>query len=169
MGATVTIKMKPYLVEFAKCKMGNGAFSNSEIITKIVKPFVRRIPKNYEYSIPKVSPDILEIPIPLISDLFVGDNKIYIHPSDNATIARIFEAHFNDALFAYVSDKVRYNAELKKCFIQFCDDYNISWEFVTYDMMKKKYYRFCKKKEEKSSFSSSFRVPNLSLILPFLL
>lgn len=161
--------MKPYLVEFARCKMGNGNFSNSEIIVKIIKPFVRRMPKDYKNSYKKNSPDTLEIPIPLISDLYVGDNKVYIHPSDNVTIARIFEAHFNDALFSYVSDKVRYNAELKKCFLQFCDDYQISWEHVTYDMMKKKYYRFCKKKEKKNAFSSSFSVPNLSLILPFLL
>jgi len=169
MGASVIIQMKPYLVEFAKCKMGNGVFSNSEIITKIVKPFVRRMPKNYNHIQVKPGADILEIPIPLISDLYVGDNKIYIAPCDHQNIARIFEAHFNDTLFSYVNDKVRYNAELKKCFLQFCSDYNISWEYVNYDMMKKKYYRFNKKKIEKNSFSSSFRVPNLSLILPFLL
>ena len=169
MGASVTVRMKPYLVEYAKSKMGNGLFSNSEIITKIVKPFIRRMPSSYQHKQQSLTPDILEIPIPLISDLYVGDNKIYIHPSDHITIARIFEAHFNDALFSYVTDKVRYNAELKKCFIQFCDDYDISWENINYDMMKKKYYRFRKKKEKKTSFSSSFCVPNLSLVLTFLL
>lgn len=166
--ATVTVKMKPYLVEFAKCKMGNGLFANSEIVTKIVKPFIRRMPKDYKY-FPEFGSNILEVPVSLFSDLYTADNKIYITPVDQASIARTFEAHFDDALFSYVSDKVRYNAELKKCFFQFCDDYNISWENLNYDMMKKKYYRFREKKSKKMNFSSSFSVPNLSLILPFLI
>ena len=170
MNPSVYIKMKPYLVGYAKCKMGTGTFSNDSIIVKIVKLFARRITKNTV--IPKLDPkdpSVLEINLPLLSNLYINDNKVYIHPDDFLAISKFYEAHFNDALYSYVIDKYRYHGELIKCFHQFCDDYEIPWEYVNQSMLKQKFYRFRRKKEEKRSFISSHSVPNLSLILPFLL
>ncbi len=166
---SVRIYMKPYLVEFAKCMIGNNRFANQYLIIKLIKPFLRRgVPQGRPWK-PPSHLACIEIPLPLISDLYIADNKVYIHHRDMLNISRILQAHFDSILFFYMHDKIRYTRELKKCINQFIADLDISPECVNYDMLKKKYYRFSTKKQLKKNFISSFPVPDLSLTLPFMI
>lgn len=169
MTPSVRLYMKPYLVEFARCMLSNSQFSNQNLIVKIVKPFIRRAPVTYKHQQITSSSDCLEISLPLLSDLNITDNKVFIHPRDMKSISGIFQSHFDSMLFFYVQDKIRYNKELKKCMYQFIADLDMSHEFVSYEMLKKKYYRFSLKKEHKNNFILSHSVPSLSFTLPFLL
>ncbi len=161
--------MKPYLVDFARCMIGNSLFANQNLIVKIIKPFLRR------GSLPGKPPEVpehlhcLEISLPLLSDLNISDNKVYIHPNDMSSIAGIFQAHFDHLLFFYVLDKYRYNNEFKKCIYQFADDLDISFDNINYHMMWKKFQRFREKKEQKKKFILSHSVQKLVNVIPFMI
>jgi hypothetical protein len=46
-----------------------------------------------------------------------------------------------------VNDKLRYEKQIKKCILSFCIFYNITFNKITYEMLKKSYYRYKKKKK----------------------
>jgi len=169
MSPSIRIYMKPYLVDFARCMISNNEFANQDLIIKIIKPFLRRGSLPGKPPKPPSHLHCLELSLPLLSDLYIGDNKVYIHPRDMKSIAGIFQSHFDAMLFFYISDKFRYYGEFKKCIYQFAADLDISFENINYDMMWKKYQRFRQKNEQKKTFISSFSVQKLSNVIPFLI
>jgi hypothetical protein len=156
---TVEIKLKPYLKEYIECKLANRYDERNNLILTIIKPFLERIPSDYKPKKSTCQDEILEIKIPIHMKCETRDGKFYISEENQDNIERIVYAHFKDALFSYIDDKIRYNSEIKKCLLQFCSDNNITFNNTNYDTLKKAYYRARKK-------INIFRVsvPNLSLI-----
>lgn len=156
---TVKIRLKPYLKEYIECKLGNRYDERNNLILTIIKPFVQRIPSDYKSSRAINKDELLEVKIPIHMKCETRDGKYYINDDNLDDIERIVYAHFKDALFSFMEDKVRYNPEIKKCLLQFCSDNNITFNKTNYDTLKKAYYRARKKQ-------NIFRVsvPKMSLI-----
>lgn len=158
----VKIKLKPYLKEYVECRYLPTFADPKNFLRVVVKPFLERIPKNYQYK-PCSDSNAITLSVPLLSDTYIGDGKVYISDKNQAHIERIIYAHFKDALVAYVDDKVRYEVEIKKCLLQFCSDCQITFNDTNYETLKKMYYR-----SKKSDKNISFSVPKLSRALTFI-
>lgn len=168
---TVTIKLKPYLQEYLKCKLGEPVTGNRTFVGVMLRPFISYLPANENPPLMK-GENFITIEIPWYDDKNVSNNTIYVSPENQEAFERILSTHFNDVFFSYMDDKVRYMRQrhtakgaIKKCILQFCSDYNISYNHMNYEMFKKKYYRrgTAPKKDNLSFFSGK-----LSLTCPLL-
>lgn len=151
--STITIKIKPYLKEFIKSRLEdslNSSFKN--IVGAVIVPFIESVPKGTTLTHDQ-GDEYLEIPLMQLNSKFQTDiraNK-YISPRNQENIERILNAHFEDLFFQYVDDKKRYDllidgkrfnkGQLKLIISQFCAENNIPLNHITYEMLKKKYYR----------------------------
>jgi len=161
---TIDIQLRPYLKEYIDCKFSLRYDERNNLVHAIIKPFIKRIPLNYKPKECEKNKVILTIEIPKHMRVETRDGKYYIPDESQKDIERIIYAHFKDALFSFIDDKIRYTNEIKKCILQFCSDNNITFDETNYETLKKAYYRSKEKKKEKKekSFPKSF--PNLSLI-----
>jgi hypothetical protein len=141
MTQTVTIKLKPYLQEYLKCKLAEPLTASSKnIIGVIMHPFLEYRPKNQPPFIPQGDEYItFELPRPMGFDIRSG--TVYISERNQENFERILNNHFKDLFFSYVDDKNKMGFPVKKCILQFCSDYNISFNHINYEMLKKSYYR----------------------------
>lgn len=151
MNQTITIKLKPYLQEYLKCRFNNPlTVSNKNIIGAIINPFLEIRPIHHAPEFHS-SPEYITFEILNRRDLDTRNGTIYVSPESQVVISNIIHAHFKDIFFSYVDDKIRYesvigghtvrNKQIKTVILQFCIDYNISFNTITYEMLKKAYYR----------------------------
>lgn len=169
---TVTIKLKPHLQEYLRCKLQEEEIlaTKRSLIGVMLRPFLEIRPKG---TAPDFScgDNFMTFRLPKFNDLNVRNGTVYISKENQDQFERILDAHFKDMFFSYLDDKVRYMREqhtskgaIKKCILQFCADFHISYNRVTYEMLKKAYYRRSTEQAEKRSFFSS----KLSLTCPLL-
>jgi len=161
---TITIKLKPYLQEYLQCKINEPLTNSSKnIIGVILTPFIERIPADY---IPKIEkgPDFIEIDLVNFDRLDIRGN-CYVSEDNQRNFSRILDAHFKDVFYSYVDDKIRYEIvidkkirkiEIKKIILQFCADYHITFNNITYEMLKKSYYRHKIEQEENQKKNKLF-------------
>ncbi len=169
---TVTIKLKPHLQEYLKCKLQEEEILaiKRSLIGVALRPFLEIRPR-------AIAPDFtsgknfITFQLPKYDDLNVRNGTIYISKANQENFERILDAHFKDMFFSYLDDKVRYmrndntsKGAIKKCILQFCADFHISYNRMTYEMLKKAYYRRSIGQAEKRSFFSS----KLSLTCPLI-
>ncbi len=164
MRQTITLKLKPYLQEFLVCKLHDNAHiaSRKNLIGAMLAPLIEYTPKDHVFE-RKKGPDYFTLEI--TQNLGLKDNRgnLYISETNLAHFERSLKIYFNEIFLSYVNDKVRYNNEIKKCILMFCSDYNISFNYITYEMLKKKYYR-----EQKNSKKQKKLSPKLSLCCPLI-
>ena len=169
---SVYIKLKPYLQEFLKSRLNEDPSSSLRtIIGATITPFIERLPKGVPPLIGQ-SEEYIEIDLKRLDDSFNQDIRgtNYISPRNQEHISRILDAHFEDLFFQYMDDKKRYDivvnnkrhrkGQLKLIILSFCSENNIPFNQVTYEMLKKKYYR------REVKFTESFKnIARSALIL----
>lgn len=159
---TLTIKLKPYLQEYLRCKLKDPEISNRNIIGALLNPFIEYIPKDVVIK-PQTGEEYITFPIRWGSSSKKNNQRgVYVSEQNQKDFERILSLHFKDIFFSYIDDKIRYNKEIKKCILQFCMDYKISFNNITYDMLKKSYYR--QKKSEKSVGKFSLSCPLIFIL-----
>ena len=150
MRQTLTIKLKHYLQEFLLCHLGDDAAlaSKKNIIGAILAPMIEYAPKDYVFS-RKIDPSYITFELP---DKLGGKDtmkgKIFLSEFNQKNFERILSIYFKQLFFQYVDDKIRYHPEIKQCILQFCADYNISFNYLNYEMLKKSYYRKTKSQKK---------------------
>jgi hypothetical protein len=168
--ATVTIRLKPYLQEYLRCKLQSEDISaKGNFLGTIIRPFLSLRPSD-EPPCFECGPEFITIQLPTYQDLEVRRGTVHMSEKNQEAFGRILNAHFWEMFFNYMDDKVRYmNSEntrkgtIKRVILQFCSDHNISYNSLNYEMMKKAYYRrrVYPVKKSKSIFAK-----NLSLSCP---
>jgi hypothetical protein len=154
---------KPHLREYIRHTQ-QADTSTKNIVGALLAPFVEPRPKG-------VAPDFSEgderVSICLLGTHMSGGSVnyrgvVYVSERNQRNFERALDGVFDSLFFGYVDDKVRYEAEIKKCILQFCSDYGLSFNSDVYEMLKKRYYRERKKREAKKILPKI--VPNMSLI-----
>jgi len=163
---TVTIRLKPYLHEFFFTCPGKFA-TRKEFIGKILKVFIELRPPD-QFPEFLEGPDVFEIMLPLYEDFNLNSN-FWISPDNHKLIAKILDRHFKDLFYAYMDDKVRFTKSFKKAILQFCSDYDMTYQSDYYETLKKDYYRDRKRfVKRKNSLSGSAPEMRLNPVLFFL-
>lgn len=169
---TITIKLKPHLQEYLRCKLQEEELlaTKRNIIGVMMRPFLE-VGRNEKDPINREDPLAITFYLPYFDDLNIRNGTVFISETNQANFERILAAHFKDLFFNYVDDKIRYlrkkhtaKGAIKKSILQFCSDYSISFNALTYDMLKKAYYRRGKNGPKQNIFFSS----KMSLICPLL-
>jgi hypothetical protein len=165
---TCTIKLKPSLQEFVRCAYLNGEskVTAADTFGKLIKPWLSIPPKDY---VPALSASQHEFTfeLPLYSDKNTASN-FYIYPHGQAYITVILDAIFRSQLNLHLDNMlVRCpTLQIKDAIYDYCYSYGISLENVSYEALKKSYYRYRQKKrgvKKKAKKSSSRFVPYVSL------
>lgn len=166
---TITIRLKPGLHEFLQRNLADDDLaSRRNFIGTLIRPFLSIRPVGVPPVFP-VGDDYISIRLPAFDDLNVRRGTVYMSEENQKHFENILDRHFKEIFYNYVDDKVRYmrkehtaKGAIKKCILQFCSDYNLSFDKTTYDMLQKSYYRHRQKMSEKHPFFGS----KLSAICP---
>jgi hypothetical protein len=167
---TITIKLKPNLHEFIKRKLDEEDYATKlNIVGTIIRPFLSIRPVGTDPDL-TTGPEYITLRLPYFDDLNIRNGTVYMSDENQKHFEKILDAHFKELFYNYVDDKVRYlrkeyttKGAIKKSILQFCSDYNLSFDTVTYDMLKKSYYRRRKKITKKPPFFSSMLSLNCPL------
>jgi len=169
---TITIKLKPHLQEYLRCKLNEEDLpaTKRNIIGVIMRPLLS-VGRDPMLPVNREDPLAITFYLPSYNDLNVRNGTVFMTEDNQAHFERILEAHFKDVFFSYIDDKIRYlrkqhtaKGSIKKSILQFCSDYSISFTSITYDMLKKAYYRRSKIESKSIKLFSS----KLSLNCPLL-
>lgn len=142
---TIIIKLKPYLQEYLKCKLdGEPLVSRKNIIGALMEPFIEYAPKDYIVcNITKLRNDENFIELP-IEDGINGkriDRAIYVSEHNQLVFQRLLTKHFDEVFISFVDDKIATTHQIKKAILLFCSFYNVPFNKVNYETLKKKYQR----------------------------
>jgi hypothetical protein len=173
----VTIKIKPYLKEYLECKLGEPVKAPAhEFIGLLFRTFLDTRPADVDHEF--ISGDeYLNIELKNYDFIDVRCGTIWIHPDNQKLFERFVEDRFRlefitfmdatlskNTLFQY-RYKVRNNM-IKDAIIDFCALNHIKFNHVSFDSLKKYYYRksqvFFKKRPQNLSRRSHDAKQNLS-------
>lgn len=169
---TVYINLRPHLKEYYEY-ISSMSGSSYDLVLSIIKPFLSYTPKNFIP--PKNSFEYFCFELPNFEDKDIRNNSVFIPDCNHKTIRRIFREHFDNIFFIYCDDKVRYfdkitdhkgkTAKIKNTILQFCLDFNMSYNDDMYELLKKSYYRE-KVRRSKTSKKTKLNTKFLSLYCP---
>lgn len=174
MSDKLTIKLKPYLQEYLQCKLGEPVnASTRNIVGALMRPLLQYRPKDVDHEFID-GPEYMHIDIVGYDFINIRQGTVWMHPDNQAIFEKQLDAHFKDLFFAYMNDKVRYslldrkgkvirNGQIKNIILQFCSDYNITFNSITYEMLKKYYYRKSQEFDKKFRQKMSLRCPLIFL------
>ncbi|MBE0663767.1 MAG: hypothetical protein IH597_15030 [Bacteroidales bacterium] len=148
---TVTVKLKPYLQDYLRGRLNDKLSADSRnIIGVLLKPFIEYIPRDATPTFPE-SNEYITFELPYYDKLNTRNGTVYVNEENQVNFQRSLECFFKELFFQYVDDKVRYDlvidgknvrrGQIKKIILQFCADYNINFDNLTYDLLQKSYYR----------------------------
>jgi len=156
MKQTVTIKLEKYLQEYLLCRLRRSEISTTNIIGALISPFIEVMPADHQYK-KLTGPEYISFQLPaMINKIPTSIQNVYISEENQRQFEKFLKCHFKDIFFAYIDDKIRYQPKIKNCILQFCADYDITFQHITYEMLKKSYYR---KKGKKSLIKMSLNCP----------
>ncbi|MDR1984094.1 MAG: hypothetical protein LBQ28_04655 [Prevotellaceae bacterium] len=160
---TTYIHLKPALQEFVVCAYLHGTHNVSagDTFGKLIKPWLTLPPKNHNVIIPE-GKDIFVFELPNYENKNTEYN-FYISPKGEKYISIMLNEIFLTHMYIHLDNILqRMNKEIKEAIYDYCYSYNISFENINYESLKKSYYRYRQKKNKKKS--SGF-VPVMSLLL----
>jgi hypothetical protein len=171
---TITIKLKPWLQEFLRCKLKDDTASRKNIVGALLTPYIEYTPKDYKFQ-NMGGPDYMTFELPaLIGDKNTRGGNIYVSEANQKNFERILDLMFKDHFFYYMDDKVRYtesitgkSGAIKRCIEQFCMDMHITYNHINYEMLKKAYYRR-RESEQENEKKANKRGIKLSLSCPLI-
>jgi hypothetical protein len=164
---TLTIKLKPYLAEFLKCRMVDRVARKKSFVGTLLRPFITNSPPGYIYK-PLTGDDVFTFELPYYDDFNVRRGSAYISEKNMEEFERILNAHFWDLFFSFMDDKMRYTTSIKKCILQFCADNSLSFNESTYEMFNKAYYRKRMNRNEKPKRERRIFGSKLSVTCPLI-
>jgi len=148
---TITIKLKPYLQEFLRCKLQDTeqmTASKRNLIGVLLRPVLEIHKKEISPVFHRNDENWITFKLPRYEDDFdTRYGTVTISNKNMKYFEACLETYFKDLFFSYMDDKVRYMSDpgkrgaIKKCIIQFCADMNITFSYINYEMLKKSYYR----------------------------
>jgi hypothetical protein len=165
---TCTIKLKPSLQEFVRCAYlgGGNRVSASDTFGKLIKPWLS-LPTRGSDVMPmanqEASQDSFTFELPRYSDKNT-DYNFYISPRGQAYIATMLDAMFRMQLNIHLDSILPRcpSLQVKQAIYDYCYSYGLSLEHISYESLKKSYYRY--RSEKKIKKKSSGFVPVLSLL-----
>ena len=170
---TITIKLEPYLQEYITCKLDDPVASSRNILGAIIKPFVEKRPPDVAPEFPK-GPKYFTLELKRENSVEIRRGSYYITAENQRHIERILKAHFRDALFSFIDDKIRYTLvdqsgrtlrgnKIKNVILQFCSENNITFSRLNYETLKKNYYRKTVENSKKAAHKLSRNCPLIFL------
>jgi hypothetical protein len=164
---TITIKLKPWLQEFLTCSLQDPTVaSKTNIIGTLLTPFLEYAPADYVPDLHNTEETIsFELP-DHIANKNPKRGTLYLSEDNQKNFERVMDRYFKDLFYNYIDDKIRYNKQIKTCIYQFCADYRITFNNVSYEMLKKSYYRRHdrQKKHKKTGAKLSLMCPLIFLM-----
>jgi hypothetical protein len=171
---TVTVKLKPYLQDYLRGRLNDKLSADSRnIIGVLLKPFLEYIPKDHKPTFPE-NDHYITFELPFYDKLNTRNGTIYVSDENQAHFQRSLECYFKDVFFQYMDDKIRYDiivdgkkvrrGQIKNVILQFCADYNITFDNLTYDLLQKSYYR----RRQKMGLTTNLFSSVLSLTCPLI-
>ncbi len=158
MRPTITIKLKPYLQEFLICKLSDHDFlSQKNVITAMIEPLLEYAPGHILTEKPSKNSVTLKLP-QKINLKYTINHTVYISEHNQRIFERMLKLYFKDVFHFYVADKIRYTKSIKDSIFLFCIDYQISFNAINYELLKKSFYRF-QKLREKNKYKTSLMCP----------
>ena len=140
------IHLKPSLQEFVVCAYLNGTRKVTAVDTfgKLIKPWLQLPPKDYNPIIP-AEKNIFEFELPNYDDKNT-DYNFFISQKGEKYIATMLNEMFVKQMCIHLDKSVNLNNDkIKDVIYQFCYSYNISFDNINYESLKKTYYRHRKK------------------------
>lgn len=142
---TVTIKLKPYLIDFVVSQFGEQLSSRKNFFGLLLQKFVTYRPANAPVKYPS-GPGYLEITLINSADYQVRNGNAWISPKNQTDLERLLNEHFKTVFYQYMDDRVRWvrqqkEGTIKDCIIQFCTDYGLNFNHIDFGTLKKAYYR----------------------------
>ncbi|MBI9052479.1 MAG: hypothetical protein JEY96_01595 [Bacteroidales bacterium] len=162
MNITVDIRIKPYLQEFYECMLGMPIqASKKNLIGPIIYPHLETPPKK----LPEKNPKYNYMTVELVD--FENkriEYKNYISEFNQPNIASLLHNLFKEIFFKFVDARMEAGFNKKTSIFQFCERYNVSYNQVNYENLKKKHDRYVKElKKNKKSLQKNHQVLSRSL------
>jgi len=167
---SVAVKLKPYLQDFIRGFLNDDAVTAStrNFIGKFLKIFLQYSPKEFIPSLHHTD-EYLVIELKYFSDSSLDiRGNVYMSEQNQKAFETLLDDFFKNLFYQYMSDKTRYNEEIKKCILDFCDFYNITYSGINYETLKKSYYRFREKSGGEMSKKGRKKSGHLSLACPLI-
>lgn len=166
-GIIISIKMKPYLKEFIVCYCGDGIepviASKKNIVGIYLEPLLERPP----ITLPKTEKGEEYLRVELCGyDVTKVDTNNYISPSNQKLFQDMVHEFFKELFCNYVDERMRLGFSKKQSILQFCKSYNIPFNNINYEMLKKKHDRHMKK-VQKAHKSEEKNIRRMSQALSF--
>jgi hypothetical protein len=123
--------------------------SAGDTFGKLIKPWLTLPPNDYMTVIPQ-GIDIFEFELPNYNDKNTLYN-FYINKKGEKYITDMLNEMFLKHMFIHL-DKILINMnrrQIKDAIYDYCYSYNISFDFINYESLKKAYYRYRKFKKNK--------------------
>lgn len=146
----VQIKIKPYLKDFllhingVEDENGNTIInaSRKNITGYYLLPLLEKVPADYKLL--KAPPEqVLEIRLPYLPEFNIRYRN-YVSDLNMRHFQSAIEVIFLGEYYREVNKAMTHdpNMKLKHAIIDFCYAYNISFDNITYEMLRKKYTRY---------------------------
>ncbi len=166
MRPTITVKLKPYLQEFVVCALADEApkASRRNFIGAILSPLLEYTPEDH---VPGQMKGEEYVCFPLPREAYGKEPRrgtLHLSEENQRIFERIINIYFKSIFFQFVDDKIRYKGQIKECILMFCAHYQITFNKINYEMLKKSYYRY-RKSLKKQSFFAHF----VSLCCPLII
>jgi hypothetical protein len=135
------MNLKPCLQEFVVCAFLGGTRKVTAVDTfgKLIKPWLSLPPKDYDPKIP-AGKNIFEFELPNYEDKNTLYN-FYISPKGEKYIATMLNEMFLKQMFVHLDKILKDSYRIKQAIYDYCYSYNISFEYINYESLKKSYYR----------------------------
>lgn len=159
----VSIKIKPFLQEFLLCSHGSNKVGYRDIFGCMLAPYLEYIPADTA-TLPQATDDTFTLE--LAQDLGgkeLRNGTVYISEENQKNFERTLNLYFKSQFIHYMTDKVRYYKQIKLAIEQFCIDHHLKMDHISYEMLKKTFYRH--QVQKKTNLSTG----KVSLTCPVLL
>lgn len=149
---SITIKLKPGLQDFIRGQHGNPVVAGRRtFFGKLVQIFLQARPADLP-PVFKTSPEYITVQLPFFEDMNIASGSMWIPQKEQVFLEQILDAYFKEIFLNYVNDKVRYTittphgrivrrSRIKDAILQFCADYNMPYNSIHYESLKKRHYR----------------------------
>lgn len=152
------ISVKSYIKDFIVYTQGGKhpiRASKRNLLGRLVYIFSSKVPEDCHYHPNDISEHRkLEIDIGFLGNhnqLRKDPNYYFYIPRDKQRIIEdIFNSYFFELFYSYIDqNRSAFKMQIKESIEKFCFDRDISFDNITYEALKKAYYRYRQKKDEK--------------------
>lgn len=166
---TIFVKIKPHLKDFLIHQYGLEPIPSTKrnLIGLIIDPLMEKTPPNYapKFISQQEKFNYIEIELTCQSKLDqkrkAVDSYYYLSRDNEIHFSKAIEKFFESLFFLHMdtrisfAEKNNFRFQYKTLIEEFIDTYELSYEHISYDTLKKSYFRKRKNNEEKVCADSS--------------